>query len=90
MVYQLLLLLEHIQMNLQTKQLHVIEGLRKNNAASEMEVLEIQSRIQRLNSQIAEATTANPRLRAAQSGENGRGGAKGSQRFTGRGRTRGI
>lgn len=55
------------ELDVLTKQLHVIEGLRKNNAASEMEVLEIQSRIQRLNSQIAEATTANPRLRAAQS-----------------------
>mgnify|MGYP000882062787 CR=1 FL=1 len=49
-----------------TKQLKVIEGLRRNNAASEMEVLEIQARIKRLNSQIAEATTAHPRLKAAQ------------------------
>lgn len=49
------------------KQHKVIDGLRRNNAASEMEVLESQSRIQRLTSQIAEATTAAPRLRSAQS-----------------------
>lgn len=55
------------ELDVLNKQLRVIEGLRKNNAASELEVLEIQSRIQRLNSQIAEATTADPRLRAAQS-----------------------
>lgn len=48
------------------KQHKVIDGLRKNNAASEMEVLESQSRIQRLTSQIAEATAAAPRLRSAQ------------------------
>jgi adhesin transport system membrane fusion protein len=55
------------ELELLRKQLKVIDGLQKNNAASELEVLEIQSRIQRLSSQIAEATTANPRLRAAQS-----------------------
>ncbi len=55
------------ELELLSKQLKVIEGLKKNNAASELEVLEIQSRIQRLNSQIAEASTAIPRLRAAQS-----------------------
>lgn len=55
------------ELDVLNKQLRVIEGLQKNNAASELEVLEIQSRIQRLNSQIAEATTADPRLRAAQS-----------------------
>ena len=49
------------------KQYRVIEGLKKNNAASELEVLDSQSRIQRLTSQIAEATTAAPRLRAGQS-----------------------
>lgn len=48
------------------KQHRVIDGLRKNGAASELEVLEIQSRIQRLNSQIAEAGAAIPRLRAAE------------------------
>ena len=41
--------------------------LRKNNAASELEVLESQIRIQKLNSQIDEAINAAPRLRAAQS-----------------------
>jgi len=49
------------------KQYRVIEGLKKNNAASELEVLDSQSRIQRLTSQIAEATTAAPRLQAGQS-----------------------
>jgi membrane fusion protein, adhesin transport system len=49
------------------KQHKVIEGLRRNNAASELEVLESQSRIQKLNTQIADATTAAPRLRSAQS-----------------------
>lgn len=48
------------------KQLRVIEGLRKNNAASELEVLEIQARMQRLTSQITETVSADPRLRAAQ------------------------
>ena len=44
----------------------VIEDLRRNNAASELEVLDTQMRIQRLKSQIAEATNSAPRLRAAQ------------------------
>jgi adhesin transport system membrane fusion protein len=46
---------------------HVIEGLQKNHAASELEVLDSQMRIQRLKSQIAEATNTVPRLQAAQS-----------------------
>lgn len=49
------------------KKHQVIENLRKNNAASEMEVLDSQMYIQRLRSQIAEATNAVPRLQAAQS-----------------------
>lgn len=44
----------------------VIDGLRKNNAASELEVLDSQMRIQRLRSQVAEATNTVPRLQAAQ------------------------
>jgi len=48
------------------KQLNVIEGLRRNGAASELEVLEAQSRVKRLGTQIAEADAAGPRLRAAQ------------------------
>ena len=55
------------ELELAKKQHQVIDGLRRNNAASEMEVLDTQARIQRLTSQIAEATTAAPRLRAAQS-----------------------
>jgi adhesin transport system membrane fusion protein len=54
------------ELDLAKKQHQVIEGLRRNNAASELEVLETQTRIQRLKSQIAEATNAAPRLRAAQ------------------------
>ena len=55
------------ELELAKKQHQVIEGLRRNNAASELEVLDTQTRIQRLKSQIAEATNAAPRLRAAQS-----------------------
>jgi len=47
------------------KRHHVIEGLEKNNAASELEVLDSQMRIQRLKSQISDATSAVPRLQAA-------------------------
>ncbi len=49
------------------KKHHVIEDLRKNNAASELEVLDSEMHIQRLKSQIAEATSTAPRLQAAQS-----------------------
>ena len=48
------------------KKNHVIEDLRKNNAASELEVLDSQMRIQRLKSQIAESSSTAPRLQAAQ------------------------
>lgn len=48
------------------EQYSVISGLRKNGAASELEVLEAQSRVQRLSSQIAEAGAAVPRLRAGE------------------------
>ncbi len=55
------------ELDLAKKQHQVIDGLRKNNAASELEVLDTQARIQRLRSQIAEATNSAPRLKAAQS-----------------------
>jgi membrane fusion protein, adhesin transport system len=55
------------ELELAKKQHKVIEGLRKNNAASELEVLDTQARIQRLKSQIAEATNAAPRIQSAQS-----------------------
>lgn len=55
------------ELDLAKKQHKVMDNLRKNNAASELEVLDAQSRIQRLTSQIAEATTAAPRILAAQS-----------------------
>ena len=48
------------------RQQRVIEGLRKDGAASELEALESQSRTQRLSSQIAEAGAAIPRLRAGE------------------------
>ena len=54
------------ELDLAKKQFQVIDGLRRNNAASEMEVLDAQTRLQRLKTQIAEATTAIPRLKAAQ------------------------
>ena len=47
------------------QQFKVIEGLSKDNAASHLELLDSQSRVQRLTSQIAEAESAIPRLRAA-------------------------
>jgi membrane fusion protein, adhesin transport system len=55
------------ELELAKKHLQVMDGLKKNNAASELEVLDSQTRIQRLKSQIAEATNAIPRLQAAQS-----------------------
>ena len=55
------------ELDLAKKQHQVISGLKKNNAASELEVLDTQTRVQRLNSQIAEAANAAPRLQAAQS-----------------------
>ncbi|NVN97950.1 MAG: HlyD family type I secretion periplasmic adaptor subunit [Geobacteraceae bacterium] len=55
------------ELELAKKHLRVMENLSKNNAASELEVLDSQSRIQRLKSQIAEAANAIPRLKAAQS-----------------------
>jgi adhesin transport system membrane fusion protein len=58
-------LLEELELAKQHHQ--VMDNLRKNNAASELEVLESQTRIQRLKSQIAEATNAAPRLRSAES-----------------------
>lgn len=53
------------ELELAQKQLKLMEKLRRNNAASELEVLENQSRVQRLKSQIAEATASIPRLEAA-------------------------
>jgi len=48
------------------KKHHVLEDLRKNNAASEMEVLDSQMRIQQLKTEISEASNTLPRLQAAQ------------------------
>jgi adhesin transport system membrane fusion protein len=52
---------------LATKKHQVIDDLRRDNAASKLEVLDSQIRIQKLKSQISEATNAVPRLQAAQS-----------------------
>lgn len=54
------------ELELAQKQYEVIHSLWQNHAASELEVLDSKMRIQRLQSQIAEATTAAPRLQAAQ------------------------
>lgn len=55
------------ELELAKKHHQVMDNLRKNNAASDLEVLESQTRIQRLKSQIAEAANAAPRLQSAQS-----------------------
>ncbi len=47
------------------QQYKVIEGLKRNGAASNLELLDSQSRVQRLTSQISEAEAAIPRLKAA-------------------------
>ena len=47
------------------KQFSVLEGLQNIGAASQMEMLDSQSRVKRLESQIREAEAALPRLRAA-------------------------
>lgn len=60
------------ELELAEKQHQVIDGLRKNHAASELEVLDTQMRIQRLKSQIAEAANSAPRLQAAQSESDAR------------------
>lgn len=48
------------------QQYHVIEGLRRKGAASQMELLDAESRLQRLKSQMREAEASLPRLRSAQ------------------------
>ena len=55
------------ELELATKKHQVIDDLRRDNAASKLEVLDSQIRIQKLKSQISEATNAVPRLHAAQS-----------------------
>lgn len=54
------------------EQMRMIEGLKRRGAASEMEVLEARSRLQRLASQIAETEAVAPRLRAAQAESDSR------------------
>lgn len=55
------------ELALTEKKHHVIDDLSKNNAASELEVLDSQMRIQQLKSKISEAINTIPRLQAAQS-----------------------
>lgn len=52
------------ELALAKKHYQLISGLKKDNAASELEVLDAQMRVQRLTSQITEATNAAPRLQA--------------------------
>lgn len=53
------------ELELAKQQYQVIERLNKENAASQLELLDSQSRVQRLSSQIAEAEATIPRLRAS-------------------------
>jgi len=53
------------ELEVANQQYKVIENLRRNGAASHLELLDSQSRVQRLTSQIAEAEAAIPRLKAA-------------------------
>lgn len=53
------------ELDVAKQQYQVIEGLNKENAASHLELLDSQSRVQRLTSQIAEAEATTPRLRAS-------------------------
>lgn len=53
------------ELDVAKQQYQVIEGLNKENAASHLELLDSQSRVQRLTSQIAEAESTIPRLRAS-------------------------
>ena len=50
------------ELALAEKKHHVIDDLSKNNAASELEVLDSQMRIQQLKSKISEAINTIPRL----------------------------
>jgi len=54
------------EIELARQQHALIEGLNKNGAASRMELLDAESRLQRLESQLREAEAALPRLKAAQ------------------------
>lgn len=53
------------ELELAKQQYRVVESLNKDNAASHLELLDSQSKVQRLTSQIAEAEAAIPRLRSA-------------------------
>jgi len=53
------------ELSLAKKKNQVIEKLRANNAASELEVIDSQMRIQRIKSDFAEVTNTIPRLQAA-------------------------
>lgn len=54
------------ELDVAQQQFRVIDGLRRKGAASQMELLDSQSRVQRLTSQLSEADASLPRLRAAQ------------------------
>lgn len=54
------------ELDVTQRQLRVIEGLRRSGAASELELLDNQSRVQRLRTQIAETEAMAPRLQAGE------------------------
>ncbi|MCB5185932.1 HlyD family type I secretion periplasmic adaptor subunit [Methylobacillus gramineus] len=56
-----------IEIDLARQQHKLVDGLQKNGAASKMELLDAESRLQRMESQLKEAEATLPRLRAAQS-----------------------
>jgi adhesin transport system membrane fusion protein len=53
------------EMKVAREQLSVVSGLIRKNAASQLELLEAQGRLERLTTQISEAQATVPRLRAA-------------------------
>jgi adhesin transport system membrane fusion protein len=62
------------ELEVANQQYKVIENLKRNGAASHLELLDSQSRVQRLNSQIAETDSAIPRLKAAIAESDSRAG----------------
>lgn len=53
------------ELDMANKQAQIIEGLRQRGAASQMEVLDAQAKVQRLRTQLGDAQASIPRLRAA-------------------------
>lgn len=53
------------ELDMATKQAQIMEGLRQRGAASQMELLDAQAKMQRLRTQLGDAQASIPRLRAA-------------------------